>query len=397
MGTIQKRGLFLSFFFIVLTTSSKYAIGQNEVPRKKVAIFAPLYLDSAFNADGKYRFASATFPKFLNPGIEFYEGVKFAIDSLQKEEARLAFYVFDSKSKKKTVSAILASPLFDSIHLIITHCNAAEAKIFAETGLKKNTPVINANLPSDAGAISNPFWVVLNPTLRTQCEGIYKLVQKHYSLDPIIVFRKEGVLEDRIKTYLDDYGKNTAASKLNLKYVDITDSTGIDEIKGFLDTTVNTTCIAGSLDEVFGRKLLSQLVTLYSEGYKSTIIGMPTWDALQLSKPDFKGPEVIYSNPFYNAKNDKVSKELTSAFNKALKARPSDMVFRGYETTFRFAKLLLQHKDDFASNISNKSFKVFTDYDIQPVLNRQTMDLDYFENKKLSFLKWQDGVIKTIY
>ena len=39
----------------------------------------------------------------------------------------------------------------------------------------------------------------------------------------------------------------------------------------------------------------------------------------------------------------------------------------------------------------------FTDFDIQPVIGKQNMTLDYFENKKLYFLKWQDGVLKGIY
>jgi hypothetical protein len=60
-------------------------------------------------------------------------------------------------------------------------------------------------------------------------------------------------------------------------------------------------------------------------------------------------------------------------------------------------KLLQQYRTDFTSNISSKLNKVFTDYDVQPVLNKQNMTLDYFENKKLYFLKWQDGVLKGIY
>lgn len=78
-------------------------------------------------------------------------------------------------------------------------------------------------------------------------------------------------------------------------------------------------------------------------------------------------------------------------------ARPSDMVFRGYEVTWKYVKLLQQYKTDFTSNISSRLNKVFTDYDVQPVLNKQNMTLDYFENKKLYFLKWQDGVLKGIY
>src|ERR1700749_929040 len=50
------------------------------------AVFIPLYLDSAYDGNNNYRY-DKTFPKFINPGLEFYEGVKLALDSLQQERA----------------------------------------------------------------------------------------------------------------------------------------------------------------------------------------------------------------------------------------------------------------------------------------------------------------------
>ena len=124
---------------------------------------------------------------------------------------------------------------------------------------------------------------------------------------------------------------------------------------------------------------------------------MPTLDGISFNKSEYKGIEIIYSTPFYNSKIDRVSQNISNRFNKLMYARPTDMVFRGYEVTFRFARLLLQYGNDIASNLSNKYMKVFTDFDIQPVLSKQSMSLDYFENKKLYFLKWQDGSLKGVY
>src|ERR1700730_2146335 len=46
----------------------------------RIAIFVPLFLDSAFDATGAYRYEKV-FPKFINPGLEFYEGSEMALDS----------------------------------------------------------------------------------------------------------------------------------------------------------------------------------------------------------------------------------------------------------------------------------------------------------------------------
>lgn len=391
----MKKFILTLLFFI---SAFQLVHAQNGSTKQKIAIFAPLYLDSAFNEMDEYRYAKNVFPKFINPGLEFYEGAQLALDSLNKEYAQLEVFVYDTRSAKESLTEQLNKPEMDSMALIIAHCNTSEVKLFADAGLKRNIPVINANLPNDGGTNSNPFFVLLNPTLRTQCEGIYRHIQKYYSLNPIIVFRKKGQLEDRIKLYFDEFGKNTVGVPLKMKYVDLVDSFTVNHLKPYLDTTNQTLCLAGSLDENFGRRLVQQLATLKKQKYLSSVVGMPTWDNIKdFNKPEFKGIEITYSNPFYNAKLDKFSQSIINYFNTVMYARPSDMVFRGYEVTWKYARLLLQYGKDLSSNLSNKSHKVFTDFDIQPVVNKENMSLEYFENRKLYFLKWQDGVLKGIY
>ena len=389
------KKIFSVLFFIFLLQLSSFGQGNQQTYR--IAVFAPLYLDSAFDEDDEYRYSKNVLPKFINPGLEFYEGVQLALDSLGRENANLEVFIYDSKSTTETLNEQLNRKELDSVNLIIAHCNPQEVKILADAGLKKNVPVINATLPNDGGVSGNPFFVILNPTLRTQCEGIYKYIQRYFSLEPIVVFRKKGPLEDRIKSYFDDFGKSGSGVPLKLKYVELTDSFSISQLRMHLDTTNQTLCVAGSLDEDFGKRLTQYLATLKKQGYKAAVMGMPTWDGIRdFNKPEFKGIEIIYSTPFYNPKVDKVSQSITAYFNKAMFARPSDMVFRGYEVTMRYTRLLMQFGKDIASNLGNKQNKVFTDYDIQPVLDRESMAVDYFENKKLYFLKWQDGIMKGV-
>ena len=397
----MKRNKYIRLFFLPIaccllsiTVSAQDSIS---IAKHRVAIFTPIYLDSAFDWNNEYRYANNILPKFINPGLEFYEGAQLALDSLNKESAPLEVFVYDTKSAKNSLTQQLEKAEADSIELIIAYCSAAEVKTIADAGLKRNIPVINVNLPNDGGVTGNPFFVLLNSTLKTQCEGIYKHIQKYYPLHKIIMFRKKGQLEDRIKSYFDDYTKNTASVPLKIKYIDLVDSFTVNQLKAQLDSNSQTLCIAGSLDENFGKRLTQQLASIRKQ-YPVTVMGMPTWDGIKdFSRPEYKNIEIIYATPFYNAKTDKVSMGISNFFNNKMYARPSDMVFRGYEVILKFAKLLLQYNKDIASNLSSKQPKIFTDFDIQPVFSKQNMTLDYFENKKLYFLKWQDGIIKGIY
>ncbi len=73
------------------------------------------------------------------------------------------------------------------------------------------------------------------------------------------------------------------------------------------------------------------------------------------------------------------------------------MVFRGYETTWHFARLLMDYGKNLSGSIGEKKYKVFDDFDIEPVfLNKQNLTLDYFENKKLYFIRKVDGNVTTV-
>ena len=57
----------------------------------------------------------------------------------------------------------------------------------------------------------------------------------------------------------------------------------------------------------------------------------------------------------------------------------------------------MQHKENISSGLSDKRYLLFTQFDIQPVIDKKTMTLDYFENKKLYFVKKIDGVVRAVY
>jgi len=381
--------LFSWIFFVAAKSFSQPA-------RHKVAIFAPLYLDSSFDDLNNYRYG-AQFPKFINPGLEFYEGAQLALDSLAKENVPLEVFVYDTKSTKESLSNELQQIGNDSAELIVGYTNPEENWVISNTAKTKKIPYINVNLPNDGGITDNPYFVMLNSTLQNHIEGIYKYIQKNYPLKPIILFRRKGKNEDVIQSYFTGAGKNTASVPLKIRYVDLPDSFTVNQLTSKLDSNQHTVCIAASLDEEFERRLTQQLASI-SKSYPLTLIGMPTFDNLtrDFTYPQYKGLEIVYSTPFYNPRTDKVSQSIVDTFNTRMYARPSDMVMRGYEATWRFSKLLIKYGSDISSNISRNEFNVFREFDIQPVINKQTNTPDYFENKKLFFVKWQDGIIKGV-
>jgi hypothetical protein len=361
-----------------------------------IAIFTPLYLDSAFDVSGTYRYDAKTFPKLAIPGLEFWEGAELAIDSLEREGLKMNIHVYDTRMPVAQFDSLLNSEAFKRTDLIIGHVTVNEAARLARLAATMDIPFINANLPNDAGITNNPHYVILNPTLPTHVTGIYRFLQKNHSLQDIVVFRKKGALEDRLKNYFTDFEKTTAV-KLKMKWVTLDDYFTVDKLKPYLNPDGPTVCLAGSLDAAFAQNLCQQLASVSTAGSPNVVVGMPTWDVIDFEKTQYKNLEIVYSTPFYVAPTGRLAASVHESFKNTFYSRPSDMVFRGFETLYHFAHLLQQHGKNLGSSVGMKGFMLFGDFDVQPVINRTTMTLDYFENKKLYFVKKADGVVKTVY
>jgi len=257
---MKKCLLFAGLLFLFLQPNAS-AQDNGTDQRIKIALFAPLYLDSAFDRSHNYIYGK-DFPKFLNAGLEFYEGAKMALDTLSELGLDIELFVFDTKSENQSINQQINSLVNEDIGLIIAHTAANEIRTFADAALKLKVPFINSNLPNDGAVNSNPYFVILNPTLKTQTEGIYKFVQKYYSTKPIVVFRKKGQMEDLIKRYFDEFGKYSSSVPLNLKYVDLPVNFTVGHLMAHLDTNIHNVVVAGSQDENFGKKLATGLAEI---------------------------------------------------------------------------------------------------------------------------------------
>jgi hypothetical protein len=391
------RKLFGLVFLSVLQAFVAFSQDSTAKQRYQVAVFTPLYLDSAFDAGMNYRYEKY-FPKFFNPGLEFYEGVQLALDSLEKEGAQLDVYIYDLRSATQSLQQVLQSEQFKNTDLILAHINNAELGPLAETAAREKIPFINVNFPNDAGITNNPYYVILNSTLKTHSEGLYKFLQRQHALSDIVVFRKKGVQEDRLQAAFDAYGKTTASVPLKLKYVTLEDNFDSTQVMKQLNKNRMNACVILTFDLNFGLNISQQLASISPE-YPVTVVGMPNWELIsEFYKPEYKNLEIVYGTPFYVSNTNVVANSIQEHFKNKFYARPSDMVYRGYETMYHFGKLLLLHGENLNSSIGEKKFTVFNDFDIQPVFtNKQSPTLDYFENKKLYFVKKVNGIVTGIY
>ncbi|RYG04043.1 MAG: hypothetical protein EOO02_07035 [Chitinophagaceae bacterium] len=393
------------FFSLLLAFSASDVVAQVDSvvvdsaateKRAKIAVLAPLYLDSVF-VNGEYKF-DKSFPRFLQPGIDFYQGVQYAIDSLKKEGVELDVNIYDTRAAGNSLKSIFDSPDFAGTDLVLAHVNMKDAQWLAYTAKSKNIPFVNVNFPNEAGVTDNPQYIILNSTLFTHCEGIYKFMQKNYALSPIVVFRKKGAQEDRLTAYLKDVEKNTSSVPLKMKYVTLADNFTPQDVSAQLDANKTTVVLGASLDVNFATRLAQQLTALNASDRANILVGMPNWDAINFTGTLYKGLEIMYSTPFNIAPSDSAAARLSRNYYSTFYFNPGEMIYRGFETVYQFGHMLNEESPTpFQQQIQKDTYKLFYDFNIQPVVNKKTNKIDYYENKKLFFVKKVDGVIKTVY
>ena len=382
-------------FAAVLFTGQKLVAQNDTMPALKtfrIGIFAPIYLDSVFGPDLKFRYKQGM-PKFAVPGVDFVNGALLALDSIKVPQGNVAAEVYDTRSYTQPVARLISSKKLDSLQLIIGSVKDLEYKQLADFARAKNIPFISATYPNDGGVTANPNLVLVNSTLKAHCEAIYSYIVQNHGADRILLLRKKGPQEDKVAAYFKTLNEPDHKPIVNIQTLNIDSTFSSDILKKKIDTSRQTVIIGASLDESFATNLTSACYDLH-ETYPIILIGMPNWDGFKslMKKDQFEDFPVYFTTPYFNYKWDDYSKVLTAGYTKKFKGKPSDMVFKGFEATWLFTRLLATYPNDMISHINDRDLKLFSDYNFRPVLLKKENTIpDYYENKHLYFIRMMNG------
>lgn len=355
-----------------------------------IALFSPLYLDSVFSSSTEI--PGRTLPRYVLPGLDFYEGAQLALDSLQKQGVKLNVTVYDSKGKQNNPQTLSRNKSLDGTDLILAAVGVPELKELSDVAKEKEINLVSATYPNDAGVNTNPFLLITNSLLKTHCEAIQRYAQEAFATKNILLFHRNTAMDKHLAAdFKADYEKSTSSKKSRIREVIWSDATTDSELSQFLLTDRPNICIITALDEANAKDILRKL-TAQMGTYPIQVFGMPTWDIMKFKEPEFKGMQIYYTTPYFNDKTDVYSRYITDYFKRVYKSRPSDMAFKGFELTWYFVKQLTDKGVYFNANVNDPSKKVFSNFNYQPVYLQEGEDTpDYFENKNIYIIQKGDS------
>jgi len=383
--------LIIVMFFLAIQIS----FAQNNITHQtkiyRVAIFAPMYLDSVFINSELSSYKSI--PKFIMPAVEFIQGARIALDTLSLNGKHAEAFLYDSKSFTQPIPWLIKYKKLDSIDLIIGSVKEPDYHELASFALQKNIPFVSATYPNDGGITGDPFLIIVNSTLKSHCEGIFSYLLQKHGTDKIYIIKKRG--DDRIENYFRSI--NTAEGKplLNIKTIMIDSTISSYSLLNRIDSTQPAVIIGANLEEGFAKNLADVCYPIQKK-HPLILIGMPNWDGFKslYNKDAYKDFPIRYTTPHYDAENNLFDSLLIQKYFQLYRAKPSDMAYKGFEITYYFTNVLLNYPNDFMSHINDSEFSVFHDFNFRAVfIEKQNKVPDYFENKHLFIMEILNGDI----
>jgi hypothetical protein len=377
---------------VLLFSSSVFAQEDERTgqPVHHVAVFAAVYLDSVFS--GNYYNAGKKFPRYVVPGLDFFQGAEIALDSLPLSNATIIAHFYDTKSETGSIEKLISEGKLDSVHLIIGSVRDDDFAALAGFAKREGIPFISATYPNDGGITENPYLVIVNSTLKAHCESIFSFLLQNHGTDNIVHVRKKGSQEDRVAGYFNTINKTDGGSLLKIKTLNLDSNFYL--LKNSLDSNQQNIIVAGSLDEDYARSICLAASALKKK-YRITLIGMPNWDGFNsLAAKELRDFPIHYTSAYFNNKWDDNSKMIQDIYLKKYKGKPSDYAFKGFEMIHVFSQLLSSYPVSMMAHLNDYAYKVFCAYNFIPVyLSKDKSIPDYYENKHVYFLKKLNGIV----
>jgi hypothetical protein len=352
--------------------------------RYRVDVLIPLYLNELVkNGKAVYR---DKMPDKVLPGINFYEGVKMAIDSIDRFGYEMDVYVHDITEAGKTPEALIASKALDSSDLIIGAVGSGQIAPLAAFAKKQEINFISAMSPSDGNVKNNPYFTLLQPTLQTNCEWLQRIIVKKYGNTRILVYRRSSVPVDELA-----YKNLVKDSVLKTTQVNA-DVLPKPELLGtFFDSTEINVIAMPILDVAYAGQLLAQLGKAYPN-YKLEVYGMPSWKGLSVLKKgkDVENVAINFTTPFFFDASTASGQNLAGGYSRTYGRRPGEMVYRGFETLYWYCYLLNKYGPVFNREIGDNASAMYTRFEVKPRFTKD-FDLLYNENTHLYLYRYQNG------
>jgi ABC-type branched-subunit amino acid transport system substrate-binding protein/LysM repeat protein len=316
-----------------------------------VAVFLPLTLGMVDNIDvGKIANGDENLPEDMKVGIEFYEGIKMAFDSLKKQGFKGNLHIYDYGTDSAGFVKLMQKPELKNMDLIIGPLSSKKFEIVLKFAKENNINIVSPTLQGNNMLLGNPNVSKTTPSYATQAEELAKYAAEKFSGQNIVVFNSANPKD---KPYINTFKKTInsilqKAAKDTVKEVTFTTMNNFilhattqpnpnKEIKTFkvLEAKPNVVVIP-STNQSFVTEAVNKLFLLRHEKGDSIIaIGMSNFQDMEsLDFGYLASLHAIISSYEFIDYNNPATKKIILKYRSDYKTDPTQYVFSGFDVGY---------------------------------------------------------------
>ncbi|MCP4441209.1 MAG: amino acid ABC transporter substrate-binding protein [Aureispira sp.] len=338
--------------------------------------------------------------------LEFYEGVRLALDTLEKQGINLFVNIYDTKKSTATVQEILRKQELQEADLIIGPVSSKVSKEVAKFAKENKIPMVSPFNSRGNIADKNPYYIQLNPSFEPHSKVIVDYVFNKFESRHPKKYLVLGMKQDtgRMKLIQDAYAdlKNDINAKIP-QHITKDNTLSIESIKKHLSKdSENIIIIPSYKDESFIYNALREINSLIDKlemkkSYKLTVIGMSRWRYYErVNFEYYSNLNMLLTSEVHI--NTSRSKHFKTEYKQTYGISPREFGYIGYDVMLYFGQMLKKYSKAFPSFIwKEKRQMCHTHFQFEPVyLNQGALDGSNPSNMQNVIMRYQNAHINLL-
>ena len=350
-----------------------------------VAVFLPLSLAMVDQIDvGKIAQGDEKLPEDVKTGIEFYEGIKIAFDSLKKDGFKGYLHIYDTNLDSVSFIKLMKKPELKEMDMIIGPLSGKKFEPVLRFAKENDINIVSPTLQGNNILMGNQNVSKTTPSYVTQADFIGKYVGDKFSGQNIIVFNSANPKD---KAYISTF-KKTVNPILLKSHADTVKEMMFTTMNNFLSTTKPNIIVIPSTNQSFVTEAVSKLFLHKQENKDSVVVfGMSNWS--ETESLDFSYLHSLYAHiisfNFVDYSNPATKKFIVKYRNEFM-TEPTQYVYSGFDIGYFYLSGLQKYGNNLQKKLPELKQKgIQTQFDFY-----QSDSNSGYENKGVGLMKFEN-------
>ena len=361
--------------------------------RYKVAVLLPFYTDQYAQIEGAYPSEKSEM------AINYYGGIRMALEKLHQEEVKLDVAVIDTKGSIDEVKRIVERSELYNAHLILGPVKKKNIAPVFKFSKENKKVLVSPIYPGSGVRDDNPYFVQISPSLSSHCNAITKHALDNHPAENIVLVARNTNSEKNRLQYFQNAKASYGSSGSFTEYIvteGMADFNMIDPLPYIKQGSKTVFILPSWSDPQFVFAFLRQ-VNLVRGPNEIFVYGMPQWKNFDsIDYEYFERCNVHFSSAEIVDRETSEARTFINNYFNQFGTVPTDDAFMGYDLMLYSGRMLKKHGSKFQTMLDQEEAQLIsTKYDFEAVIapggNAEDFSkLSKMENKHVNIVKFAD-------